>query len=159
MHERRWLTEANVPCEALRHPYGLAFWPNFAGRDGCRTPMPWDDSRHCGFSSAQPWLPIAPEHRELCVARQLADRRSTLNNVRAFLRWRKEHPALVSGAIRFLQTPEPLLALVRGAGAGEVLALCRAIHDTNCAPCGCCATRRCTRCCVFCGFIRARSLE
>jgi alpha-glucosidase len=46
------------------------------------------------------------------------------------LRWRKEHPALVSGAIRFLQTPEPLLALARGAGAGEVLAIFNLSSET-----------------------------
>jgi alpha-glucosidase len=121
--EELGLTEAQVPFEALRDPYGLAFWPNFAGRDGCRTPLPWDDGPHAGFSSTQPWLPIPSEHRELCVARQIADRRSTLNNVRAFLRWRKAHPALAHGSIRFMPAPEPLLALVRGEGADEVLAI------------------------------------
>ncbi|HEU0306393.1 MAG TPA: alpha-glucosidase C-terminal domain-containing protein, partial [Lysobacter sp.] len=42
-----------------------------------------------------------------------ADPRSVLNATRAFLRWRKAHPALREGAIRFLDTPEPVLAFVR----------------------------------------------
>ena len=40
--EELGLAEADVPFEALRDPYGIAFWPTFKGRDGCRTPMPWD---------------------------------------------------------------------------------------------------------------------
>ncbi|MET0813627.1 MAG: alpha-amylase family glycosyl hydrolase, partial [Pseudoxanthomonas sp.] len=42
--EELGLGEADVPYEALQDPYGKTFWPNFKGRDGCRTPMPWDAS-------------------------------------------------------------------------------------------------------------------
>ena len=41
--EELGLPEAELPFHALRDPYGIAFWPNFKGRDGCRTPMPWDE--------------------------------------------------------------------------------------------------------------------
>ena len=37
------LTEADVPFELLQDPYGITFWPEFKGRDGCRTPIPWTD--------------------------------------------------------------------------------------------------------------------
>ena len=56
--EELGLAEADVPYEALRDPYGIAFWPNFKGRDGCRTPMPWDASERGGFSTGEPWLPV-----------------------------------------------------------------------------------------------------
>lgn len=52
------LPEAGLPFEALRDPYGIAFWPNFKGRDGCRTPMPWRDTPDGGFSTGTPWLPV-----------------------------------------------------------------------------------------------------
>jgi len=120
--EELGLPEAELPYDALRDPYGIAFWPNFKGRDGCRTPMPWDDSAHGGFSSAVPWLPLANEHRDLCVGRQESRSDSTLNRFREFLRWRREHPVLVDGAIRFLDAPEPVVAFVRGEGAGRMLA-------------------------------------
>jgi alpha-glucosidase len=97
----------------LRDPYGIAFWPNFKGRDGCRTPMPWSDALHAGFSSAAPWLPVANAHRALAVSAQESDPASTLHAARGFLRWRKDQPALLHGSIRFLDAPEPVLAFVR----------------------------------------------
>ncbi|MEW9573336.1 alpha-glucosidase family protein [Rhodanobacter sp. Si-c] len=115
------LTEAELPYEALRDPYGIAFWPEFKGRDGCRTPMPWDDGEHAGFSRTTPWLPVPPEHRALDVARQQGDPASALNGYRRFMRWRRGQPALRSGAIRFLDTPEPVLAFVRELGEERVL--------------------------------------
>ncbi len=51
--EELGLGEASVAFEDLQDPYGITFWPNFKGRDGCRTPMPWQDTEQGGFSSAQ----------------------------------------------------------------------------------------------------------
>lgn len=120
--EELGLPEAVVAFDALQDPYGITFWPNFKGRDGCRTPMPWNDSEHGGFSSVKPWLPLAAEHRCLNVARQSEDRRSTLNNFRAFLRWRREQPLLLGGDIRFVDVPEPLVAFERSDGNATLLA-------------------------------------
>ena len=111
--EELGLGEADVPYESLQDPYGKTFWPNFKGRDGCRTPMPWDDSAQAGFTTAHPWLPIADAHRGLAVQGQERDTDSTLNATRRFLRWRKTLPALQWGDIRFLDTSEPVLAFVR----------------------------------------------
>ena len=111
--EELGLVEADVPFEALQDPYGVAFWPTFKGRDGCRTPMPWTSGEHAGFTSGQPWLPIAEPHRALAVEVQERDPASTLNATRAFLRWRKTMPALQWGDISFLDTSEPVLAFTR----------------------------------------------
>jgi alpha-glucosidase len=45
------LPEADVPYELLQDPYGITFWPEFKGRDGCRTPMPWTARPNAGFTS------------------------------------------------------------------------------------------------------------
>ena len=111
--EELGLGEADVPYEALRDPYGIAFWPNFKGRDGCRTPMPWTAAADAGFGSGTPWLPIPSEHRARNVAAQDADAASVLNATRDFLRWRKTLPALLHGDIRFLDAQEPILAFTR----------------------------------------------
>lgn len=111
--EELGLPEADVPYEALQDPYGKAFWPNFKGRDGCRTPMPWTDAPDAGFGSDTPWLPVPDTHRALSVDTQQADAGSVLHATRAFLHWRKQQPALVLGDIAFLDAPEPVLAFVR----------------------------------------------
>ena len=111
--EELGLPEAEVPFEALQDPYGKAFWPNFKGRDGCRTPMPWTAAPGAGFSSGAPWLPVPEAHRARNAEAQARDPGSVLNAARAFLAWRKTQPALVEGAIRFLDAPPQVLAFVR----------------------------------------------
>ena len=119
--EELGLPEADVPYDALQDPYGKAFWPNFKGRDGCRTPMPWTDAADAGFGSDAPWLPVADEHRALNVAAQEADPQSVLQATRAFLAWRKAQPALLHGRIDFLDAPEPVLAFERSNGDERLL--------------------------------------
>lgn len=97
------LPEADVPFEKLQDPWGKYLWPEWQGRDGCRTPMPWNgDKKHAGFSEAdETWLPVPNEHQELAVDRQEQDENSVLNFSREFLRWRKKQPALITGGIEF----------------------------------------------------------
>ena len=117
------LTEVDIPFDKLQDPYGIAFWPEFKGRDGCRTPMPWSSTLpHAGFSlgaSAEPWLPVPTEHVAQAVDVNEADADSPLHFMRHFLAWRKTQPALVGGAIHFIDAPEPVLALVRAPAAGQ----------------------------------------
>ncbi|HEY8586346.1 MAG TPA: alpha-glucosidase family protein [Rhodanobacter sp.] len=130
--EELGLTEAELPYEALRDPYGIAFWPQFKGRDGCRTPMPWSDAdANAGFSRGKPWLPVPPEHRELAVSRQQADPHSCLNGFRAFMRWRKSLPALRWGDITFMETAEPVLAFTRSLPGQRVLVVFN-LADADC---------------------------
>lgn len=113
--EELGLPEAEVPFERLQDPYGRRFWPKFKGRDGCRTPLPWDPGPHAGFSSAEPWLPLAPTHLALNVAAQDADPDSVLNLARRALALRREHAALHAGDIAFDSgsTDETALGLLR----------------------------------------------
>lgn len=119
------LAEADLPFEVLQDPVGLSGWPQIKGRDGCRTPMPWDArQQHAGFSTGQPWLPLAPEHLALSVAQQQPDPNSVFNFSCHLLRWRKAIPQLRRGAIAFYDAPEPVLAIRRELdGLPAVLAL------------------------------------
>ena len=111
--EELGLPEAELQFDELRDPYGIAFWPNFKGRDGCRTPMPWTAGNGAGFSTARPWLPIPAAHRALAVSRQDIDPDSVLSGFRAFMQWRRAQPVLRLGDIRFLDAPEPVLMFTR----------------------------------------------
>ena len=117
------LTEADIPFEKLQDPYGITFWPEFKGRDGCRTPMPWvHDQPQAGFSGGryvEPWLPVPPEHAANAVDVNEANPNSVLNFYRRFMAWRKTQRSLITGDIRFFDAPEPVLALLRTPVAGE----------------------------------------
>jgi alpha-glucosidase len=113
--EELGLGEANVAFEDLQDPYGITFWPNFKGRDGCRTPMPWDnaDLHHAGFSGTKPWLPVDEQHKQQSVKQQTHDHGSILNAYREFMAWRKTKTVLLEGDIEFINTHEPVLAFYR----------------------------------------------
>ena len=100
--EELGLPEAEVPFERLQDPYGITFWPEYKGRDGCRTPMPWSDADHGGFAIVEPWLPVDKRHLPLSVSEQEYNKGSTLRSVRQFINWRKQQPALIAGEMELI---------------------------------------------------------
>ncbi|MGD8430663.1 MAG: alpha-amylase family glycosyl hydrolase, partial [Ectothiorhodospiraceae bacterium] len=121
--EELGLEDAQVPYEALKDPYGIEFFPEFPGRDCCRTPIPWTaDAANAGFSAAAPWLPVDPTHITKAVDAQERDPASTLNRVRAFLNWRRSEPVMRGGAdFRLLDTADGVVAGVRSLGGEKML--------------------------------------
>ncbi|MBE5315889.1 MAG: alpha-glucosidase [Xanthomonadales bacterium] len=111
--EELGLPEADIPFELLQDPYGIAFWPNFKGRDGCRTPMPWRSVERGGFTEAKPWLPVPAEHLPLSTEAQETKDDSALRRFRRFMAFRRALPALRWGTVRMLATREPVLAFER----------------------------------------------
>ncbi len=108
------LPEADVPYELLQDPYGITFWPEFKGRDGCRTPMPWTSATpNAGFTTGKPWLPVPPEHVALAEEGQDKDPQSALNFARNIIQWRRGLPQLTRGDIAFFDVQEQALALRR----------------------------------------------
>jgi alpha-glucosidase len=120
--EELGLPQAHVPFERLQDPEAILNWPETLGRDGARTPIPWQaEAVQAGFSSAEPWLPIDPAHLPLAVDRQEADPQSVLHLTRRLIALRKRHPALRTGTVRPVQVPAPLLAFERGDGDDTLL--------------------------------------
>lgn len=112
--EELGLPEGDINFEDIQDPYGITFWPQFKGRDGCRTPHPWKkDDNYAGFTEGNPWLPIIDTHKHLAVSEQNLIPDSTLNSYRNFTQWRKQQPALLYGDIKFIDTPEPALMFTR----------------------------------------------
>lgn len=120
--EELGLPEAELAYEDLVDPYGIRFWPEFRGRDGCRTPLPWIAAApNAGFTSGKPWLPLSPAHAPLAVDAQMHDPGSVLHACRALLALRRRQPALRRGAIRFQDAPDGTLLIERGSGADTLL--------------------------------------
>jgi alpha-glucosidase len=123
--EELGLTEAVLAESDLRDPFGIAYWPEFRGRDGSRTPMPWNaNAAHGGFTKAPAaWLPVPEAHRSLAVDVQEADGSSLLHAFRRFLHWRRGVPALVRGTLRVAELPSPLIGFIREHDGQRVLAV------------------------------------
>jgi alpha-glucosidase len=128
------LPEADVPFELLQDPYGITFWPEFKGRDGCRTPMPWTsdgaERRLHHRQAVAAGAAGAPGPGEASVQ----DKRPAVDAELPA----QDHPLAPQAAAadarrhrQFFDAPEPVLALRRDL-AGE----------RRCWPCSTWATRR-----------------
>jgi alpha-glucosidase len=83
------------------------------GRDGCRTPMQWNGDAHGGFTTGEPWLPLANDYVDENVADLSADIHSILNLYRALIELRKAVPGLMAGGYAAVAASGDLLAYRR----------------------------------------------
>jgi alpha-glucosidase len=112
--EELGLREADVSFEDLQDPYGIEFWPEFKGRDGCRTPMVWEASNSTGgFSSDRPWLPVPAEHLARAAFVQENDPNALVHHYRKAIALRLEHPALAKGDLENMQVTGDVLSFER----------------------------------------------
>ncbi|UWR23917.1 alpha-amylase family glycosyl hydrolase [Sulfitobacter sp. S190] len=118
--EELGLREADVPFEALQDPYGITFWPEFKGRDGCRTPMVWSDAANAGFTVGDPWLPISAEHAAANVNVQEAQDDSLLKFYRDFIDLRRNTRALYDGDGTGFHADGDLLTIDRASADSRV---------------------------------------
>lgn len=84
--EELGLPEAEIPFNKICDPWAKETWPEWQGRDGCRTPMPWLLETHINQ-----WLPTPISHLDLNVVAQQCDTKSTLTFTQNFLKWRKNN--------------------------------------------------------------------
>ena len=102
-----------IPPERVRDPFGINMPGGTQGRDPVRTPMPWDDTGHAGFSDSEPWLPLAPNAAELNIAAEKADPESMLSLTNRLLALRRREPALHKGDWARLDVKGPALGYLR----------------------------------------------
>jgi alpha-glucosidase len=120
--EELGLPQAEIAFADLKDPEAIANWPLTLGRDGARTPMPWlRAAPHAGFSTARPWLPVAPAHAALAVDAQERDADSTLALARRVIALRRQHAALRLGTLRLLETSSAVLSFERSYGRERLL--------------------------------------
>jgi alpha-glucosidase len=96
------------PFERRVPGYGLT-------RDPQRRPMQWDPTPQAGFTTGEPWLPVAPHDRNNVEA-QKADPRSLLHLYRTLIALRRETPALREGVLDDLRADGSVLTFCRSAG-------------------------------------------
>lgn len=131
--EELGLPDAHIDADRIQDPWGKFLYPLWQGRDGCRTPMPWDGDRHnAGFTAADDtWLPVDRRHYPLSVKQQRADEDSALNFTKDYLHWRKQQPALITGLIEFVDMPnENMLGFIRKHDDQKLLCIFNFSGDT-----------------------------
>ena len=87
----------DIPPERERDQLALRLPGKGRGRDGQRTPMPWSPARHAGFTSGEPWLPLADDYETGNVESQRAEPTSMLNLYQRLLAIKADSKALRFG--------------------------------------------------------------
>jgi alpha-glucosidase len=112
--EELGLTQVDIPFGKLQDPEAIANWPLTLSRDGTRTPMPWiADTVHCGFSTAEPWLPLGPDHKAMAVDIEEADPASMLALTRKLIAFRNANEAMLVGNLHIIEAKGDLLVFER----------------------------------------------
>ena len=115
--EELGLPEAEIAFEDLQDPAGKTFWPDYKGRDGCRTPFPWDGAMdNAGFGKGKPWLPVSPVHATMGVAQQVGDAGAVLTFYKRAIAARKASRSLLEGELEIVDVRPDVLVLERRHG-------------------------------------------
>lgn len=119
------LPNATLGHGQLRDPFGITYWPEFPGRDGSRTPMPWRaEAGNAGFSTApEPWLPTDESHRPLAIDRQEQRPGSPLMVWRRALGLRRDHVPLRLGGVAAVEAHGAVLSFERRCDDESLLAV------------------------------------
>ena len=119
--EELGLPEAEIAFEDLQDPYGIEFWPEFKGRDGCRTPMVWHSGEpNGGFTEGHPWLPVPAAHVAIAVDAQERMPGALLHHYRRAIALRREYPLFRTGAQSNMRAEGSILSFIRSDGAAQV---------------------------------------
>jgi alpha-glucosidase len=115
------MIDVPIPHDRARDPYEHRV-PG-EGRDPQRTPMQWSSAPHAGFcpAGAEPWLPVAEDHRLVNVAAQRRDPRSMLALCRRLLALRRDREALTVGNYATVTARDGVLAYTRRHDEEQVL--------------------------------------
>ncbi len=70
-------------------------------------PFQWDTHVNAGFTTAQPWIKVNPNYKDINAAAQENDVNSCLNYFRKMVKLRKDNPVLVYGKYTLLDKENP----------------------------------------------------
>ncbi len=115
------MEDVNVPADETRDPVAKAFPGIRLGRDPQRTPMQWSAEPSAGFTTGEPWLPVAADYEQTNVERQKQDKDSLLAFYRQLLELRQKEPALQTGCYLPAGQKRNVFAFVREHGETTLL--------------------------------------
>ncbi|WP_445492174.1 alpha-amylase family glycosyl hydrolase [Rhodopseudomonas sp. RCAM05734] len=107
------MRQVAIPAERVQDPFEKNVPGIGVGRDGCRTPMQWGATDNAGFTSGEPWLPLADDFATDNAAAFASDPHSILSLYVKLIDLRKHTLELVFGDYVPLQTAGDVLAYLR----------------------------------------------
>ena len=89
---------------------------NAKGRDNARRPIPWTAEQNGGFTTGTPWLALNPNYKEINVEAELKNPDSVFHTYQKLIQLRKDHPIVVWGDYKLLNTSSNVFAYYRTLG-------------------------------------------
>ncbi|MEX2582751.1 MAG: alpha-amylase family glycosyl hydrolase, partial [Gemmatimonadota bacterium] len=111
--------DVEIPPHRVHDPFEKNVPGKGHGRDPERTPMQWSTAPHAGFTTGEPWLPIAEDYEEVNVEVERDDPASMLTLHRRLIDLRRGEPALEVGRYRTISADGDVLAYIRSGREGE----------------------------------------
>ncbi|HEX2189083.1 MAG TPA: alpha-amylase family glycosyl hydrolase [Longimicrobiaceae bacterium] len=111
--------DVEIPPHRVQDPFEKNVPGKGLGRDPERTPMQWDTGPNAGFTTGEPWLPLADDWRVINVELERDAPRSTLSLYRRLIDLRRGEPALEVGRFLPVAAEGDVLAYQRCARRGE----------------------------------------
>ncbi|MBH0166941.1 alpha,alpha-phosphotrehalase [Fictibacillus sp. 7GRE50] len=91
-------------------------------RDNSRTPVQWNDSENAGFTTGEPWIPVASNYNEINAEAAVNDENSIFYHYQKLNHLRKELDIVTYGDYELILENHPdIFAYVRNAENGEKL--------------------------------------
>ena len=101
------------------------------GRDNGRTPMQWDDSKNAGFTTAEPWIKVNPNYKEINAKSQINDPNSVFSCYKRLIQLRKDYPVFIDGQFRLLlENDENIFAYERKNNEKKLIVICNFFYKT-----------------------------
>ncbi|HYP38981.1 MAG TPA: alpha-amylase family glycosyl hydrolase [Chloroflexia bacterium] len=126
------MADVDIPQERVQDPAGLNTPGLGLGRDPERTPMQWDSTPYAGFSTVEPWLPVAANYPEVNVAAQWNDPTSMLTLFRSLITLRKDTPALAVGSYAQVDAGHPdIFAYIREHESTRIVVMLNFSNQTH----------------------------
>ena len=113
--------DVHIPPHRVQDPWEKNLPGRGLGRDPERTPMQWSAEPSAGFTTGEPWLPLADDYASANVQAQRGDAGSMLALHRALLELRRREPALHVGGWTPVDADGAVLAYLRTHGATRFL--------------------------------------
>lgn len=123
------MEQVDIPAAAVRDPFEKLVPGYGMGRDPERVPMRWDGSRHAGFTTGEPWLPMGPDVATRNVEWFQRDQRSLLSLYRRLIALRREQRALHAGDYRPIRSRNDILSYERVTTGARLLVALNLVHQ------------------------------